>query len=364
MRDFRPPQPPLSREQPQHAPQPPVSGEQPPLPPLFPLGPKRRSRLEWLGASISAAASRLEARLAAAWARFRTRLRAMAARVKTRILAAWRRIRRLAIFAAGVAAAFVAVFIYNALEPPPAPLTANDVNQAIASALASQTPGPPLSEAAYQAIRPALVVIQTKTAAAGPTASSSTGSSAAPGPSAAAGGALGSGFILDAQGEIMTSLHVVADATAIQVTYADGTTSTATVVTRAADQDIAVLQPAQLPAHVSPATLGNPRTMQVGSDAFVVGNPFGLAGSMSAGVVSGLDRDFQEPDGGPLLHGLIQVDAAINPGASGGPLVDQAGRVVGVVTGLINPTSQDVFIGIGFAVPINVAGGAAGLPQD
>ncbi|HXX60853.1 MAG TPA: trypsin-like peptidase domain-containing protein [Candidatus Sulfotelmatobacter sp.] len=354
MRDFRPPQQP---------PQP----QQPPPPPLFPLEPRRRP---WV-ARLNAAASRLEARLAAvgarvtaAWVRIGARLRAAATRWRARILAAWRRIRRLAIFAAGVAAAFVAVFIYNALEPPPAPLTANDVNQAIASALASQTPGPPLSEAAYQAIRPALVVIQTKTAAAGPAASSSTGSSAAPGPSAAAGGALGSGFILDAQGEIMTSLHVVADATAIQVTYADGTTSTATVVTRAADQDIAVLQPAQLPADVSPATLGNPRTMQVGSDAFVVGNPFGLAGSMSAGVVSGLDRDFQEPDGGPLLHGLIQVDAAINPGASGGPLVDQAGRVVGVVTGLINPTSQDVFIGIGFAVPINVAGGAAGLPQD
>ena len=350
MRDFRPPQQP---------PQP----QQPPPPPLFPLEPRRRP---WV-ARLNAAASRLGAGLAAvgarvtaAWVRIGARLRAAATRWRARILAAWRRIRRLAIFAAGVAAAFVAVFIYNALEPPPAPLTANDVNQAIASALASQTPGPPLSEAAYQAIRPALVVIQTKTAAAGPTASSST----APGPSAAAGGALGSGFILDAQGEIMTSLHVVADATAIQVTYADGTTSTATVVTRAADQDIAVLQPAQLPAHVSPATLGNPRTMQVGSDAFVVGNPFGLAGSMSAGVVSGLDRDFQEPDGGPLLHGLIQVDAAINPGASGGPLVDQAGRVVGVVTGLINPTSQDVFIGIGFAVPINVAGGAAGLPQD
>ncbi|HTS15258.1 MAG TPA: trypsin-like peptidase domain-containing protein, partial [Candidatus Sulfotelmatobacter sp.] len=322
----------------------------PPLPPLFPLEPRRRPWAE----RLSAAGARLEARLTAAWARLETRLRALGARLRARIAAAWRRIRRLAIFAAGVAAAFLAVFLYNALEPPPAPLTPSDVNRAIASALASETPGPPLSQAAYAAIRPSLVLIQTKTP----------GASTAPGASATPGEALGSGFILDAQGEIMTSLHVVADATAIQVTFADGTSAAATIVTRAPDQDIAVLQPAQLPANVTPATLGNPRTMQVGSDAYVVGNPFGLTGSMSAGVVSGLDRDFQEPDGGPVLHGLIQVDAAINPGASGGPLVDQAGRVVGVVTGLVNPTSQDVFIGIGFAVPINVAGGAAGLPQD
>ena len=376
MREFPPPQqPPQPQPSWQQAPSPP---QQPPLPPLFPLEPRRRSWVERLDAAASRLGAGLRAgwaRVTAAWARFDARVRAAAARMRARLRAAWRRIRRLAIFAAGVAAAFLAIFLYNALEPPPAPLTTNDVNQAIASALASQTPGPPLSQAAYAAIRPSLVLIQTTTgavssapASSGPTpsagASGAPRPSSAPLPSGGTGGALGSGFILDAQGDIMTSLHVVADATAIQVTFADGTSSAATVVTRAADQDIAVLQPAQLPADLSPATLGNPRSMQVGSDAYVVGNPFGLTGSMSAGVVSGLDRDFQEPDGGPLLHGLIQVDAAINPGASGGPLVDQAGRVVGVVTGLINPTSQDVFIGIGFAVPINVAGGAAGLPQD
>jgi S1-C subfamily serine protease len=102
--------------------------------------------------------------------------------------------------------------------------------------------------------------------------------------------------------------------------------------------------------------------MRIGSDAFVVGNPFGLTGSMSAGVVSGLDRSFRAPGSGTVLHGLIQVDAAVNPGNSGGPLVDRSGAVVGIVTALINPTEDDVFIGIGLAVPIDVAGGAAGLP--
>jgi S1-C subfamily serine protease len=102
--------------------------------------------------------------------------------------------------------------------------------------------------------------------------------------------------------------------------------------------------------------------MRIGSEAYIVGNPFGLYGSLSAGVVSGLDRTFQLPNGGREIKGLIQVDAAINPGNSGGPLLDRNGQVVGIVTALVNPTGQDVFIGIGLAVPIDVAGGAAGLP--
>jgi S1-C subfamily serine protease len=102
--------------------------------------------------------------------------------------------------------------------------------------------------------------------------------------------------------------------------------------------------------------------MHIGSDAYIVGNPFGLYGSLSAGVVSGLDRSFQLPNSSTVIKGLIQVDAAVNPGNSGGPLVDRDGHVVGIVTALINPTKQDVFIGIGLAVPINAAGGGAGLP--
>jgi S1-C subfamily serine protease len=110
--------------------------------------------------------------------------------------------------------------------------------------------------------------------------------------------------------------------------------------------------------------LGNPRSVQVGSEAFVVGNPFGLYDSMSSGIVSGLNRSYQLPNNGALLQGLIQVDAAVNPGNSGGPLLNRNGQVIGIVTALVNPTNQGVFIGIGLAVPIDVAGGAAGLPQD
>ena len=111
-----------------------------------------------------------------------------------------------------------------------------------------------------------------------------------------------------------------------------------------------------------PAILGNPNAMNIGDEAFAVGHPFGLYGSMSTGVISGFDRTFRPPNSDQRLQGLIQIDAAVNPGNSGGPLLNRYGQVVGIVTGLANPTDENFFVGIGFAVPINVAGGAAGLP--
>src|SRR5215211_9051395 len=102
--------------------------------------------------------------------------------------------------------------------------------------------------------------------------------------------------------------------------------------------------------------------MRVGDDAYVVGNPFGLYSSMSAGVISGFDRTFQPDETHQIIRGLIQVDAAINPGNSGGPLLNRSGHVIGIVTGIINPTEESFFIGIGFAVPINVAAGGGGSP--
>lgn len=278
---------------------------------------------------------------------------------RTRLPRPGTRAGRTGVFVAGAIAMVVAVLVYNALFPSPAPLTSRDVRIAIASALASQTPGPPLSEAAYARIAPSLVEIEA-TGVAQPSGSG-TGSGAA---ASATTGSLGTGVVINAAGDIMTSLHVVDGAGTINVTFADGTTSTATITTREDTQDIALLQADNPPATITPAAIGNPGALRVGSDVFVVGNPFALLGSMSAGVVSGLGRSFQLPDGGPLLSGLIQVDAAVNPGNSGGPLLDRSGRVVGIVTALINPTAEHVFIGIGLAVPINAAGGGAGLPQD
>ena len=255
-------------------------------------------------------------------------------------------LRRAAPFVAGVVATFIAIAAYGTFRPPPAPLTTRDVNLAIASALASQTPAPPRSELVDAVIGPSLVLIETDRN----------------GDDGATASGLGRGVVVNDAGSVLTALHVVADATAIRLTFADGSKSTATIASSDPATDIAVLTPDAPPAALVAATLGNPGAMRIGSEAYVVGNPFGLYGSLSSGVVSGLDRTFQAPGADRVYKGLIQVDAAINPGNSGGPLLDRNGRVVGIVTALVNPTKEDVFIGIGLAVPIDVAGGAAGLP--
>jgi S1-C subfamily serine protease len=154
----------------------------------------------------------------------------------------------------------------------------------------------------------------------------------------------------------------VANAGAVELIFADGSESDAEVIDSDPDIDIAVLRAQTPPAEIIPATLGDPGSVQEGSEAYALGSPFGLAASMSAGVISGLDRTFRLEETDRVLRGLIQIDAAVNPGNSGGPLLNREGHVIGIVTALLNPTGDDVFAGIGLAVPINVAGGAAGLP--
>jgi S1-C subfamily serine protease len=249
-------------------------------------------------------------------------------------------------FVSGVLAALLALLIYNVILPGPPQLTARDVNESIAQAMASATPAPAASSLVYQVIQPSMVLIQTKS----------------PGQSGKEDNGIGSGVVIDDQGDVLTSLHVVANATEIKLTFADGSQSAGQVTAKQPENDIAVLRAEQPPAQIVPATLGNPGSMRVGDEAFVVGHPLGLYGSMSAGVISGFDRSFQPPNNEQRLKGLIQIDAAVNPGNSGGPLLNRYGQVVGIVAGLVNPADQDAFAGIGFAVPINVAGGAAGLP--
>jgi S1-C subfamily serine protease len=257
-------------------------------------------------------------------------------------------LRRTAPFASGVLAALVALLLYNALVPAPQPLTVREVNDTVAQALASATPPPAYSAQVYQVIRPSLVLIQTE--------SEDEDGETKHG--------LGSGVVVNDSGAILTSLHVVTGANSIQITYADGTESNAQIIVEQPENDIAVVQTEQLPELLVPAILGNPGSMRVGDEAFAVGNPFGLYSSMSAGVISGFDRSFKPVSSTLELHGLIQIDAAVNPGNSGGPLLARDGTVIGIVTGIVNPAEEDFFIGIGFAVPINIAlgGGGGSLP--
>jgi S1-C subfamily serine protease len=257
------------------------------------------------------------------------------------------RVKKVFPFLSGVLAALLALFLYNTFFPGSKPLTQTEVNAAIANAMASATPRPPFSTLVYQIIQPSLVWIEAE---------------GVPGETGEPDKSLGTGVIIDRFGNILTSLHVVENAPTIKLTFADGTQSLAVVAEAMPEKDIAVLQAETPPPLFLPATVGNAGALQVGDEAYVVGNPFGLYSSMSAGVISGFDRTFQPPGAGQVIEGLIQVDAAVNPGNSGGPLLNRYGHVVGIVTGIINPTEENFFIGIGFAVPIDAAAGGGGSP--
>ncbi len=256
--------------------------------------------------------------------------------------------KTLIVFAVGALVSLTAILLYNAAKDGPEQLAKDQIEETVAQVLASATPPPAVSAEVYEVILPSLVIIQTDSASEDEEGTFG----------------LGSGVIVSTGAAILTALHIVEDATDIQVRFADGTRSRAFVVTEQPENDIAVLVPDALPSVFLPATLGSIGALRVGDEVFAVGNPLGLAGSLSAGVISGLDRTFTPEEVDVTLGGLIQFDAAVNPGNSGGPLLNRLGQVVGIVIGLINPTGQGVFIGIGYAVPINIAASAAGGPAQ
>ena len=210
---------------------------------------------------------------------------------------------------------------------------ASDASAQAATPSPTPTAAPTLTvPAIYQRVTPSVVLVQTKRK-------------------------LGAGVIVADNGTILTANHVVAGKGAITVTFADGTTTNAAVVAADAKLDIATLTPARLPQVVVPATLGGGAS--VGAPVVAIGNPLGLTDSVSAGVISGLGRTADTDHG--TFSGLIQFDASVNPGSSGGPLLDARGLVIGIVVSLAAPDGQDAFAGIGFAVPISAAlGGTSG----
>ncbi|HEY2189388.1 MAG TPA: trypsin-like peptidase domain-containing protein [Caldimonas sp.] len=174
---------------------------------------------------------------------------------------------------------------------------------------------------------------------------------------------IGTGVVIIDNGTILTNLHVINGAKRVRVTFmVDGTESEAVVVATQPENDLAVLRAKTIPDDLEAATMRSTADLAPGDQVLAVGFPFGIGPSASAGVVSGLKRQFRSPEGEQTLTNLIQFDAAANPGNSGGPLVTMDGEVVGIVTAILNPNRQRVFIGIGFAVPIENAAAAAGMP--
>jgi serine protease DegQ len=173
---------------------------------------------------------------------------------------------------------------------------------------------------------------------------------------------VGTGVVIIDKGVILTNLHVVSGADKIKVTFADGMEATASITGAQPENDLAVLQAHRIPDDMIAATMRSTSDLAPGDKVLVVGFPFGIGPSASGGVISGLKRSFRSPEGKNEMSNLIQFDAAANPGNSGGPLVTMDGEVVGIVTAILNPTPARTFLGIGFAVPIENAATAAGLP--
>ena len=260
----------------------------------------------------------------------------------------WQRHPQVALFFAGL---ITATAIFGALllsMPSQRALTQDDINAAVLHTLSTQEL-PSRAMRAAQTIGPSVVRVR--------------GFSDDPknpkGEEKQNG--VGSGVVISEEGVILTNLHVVQGSKKLRVTFADGFEAEATVVAVQPENDLAVIKAVKIPDDLQAATLGSTAKLLPGDEVVAVGFPFGIGPSVSAGVISGMNREFRN-EGASVLRGLIQFDAAANPGNSGGPLVNMSGEVIGVVTAILNPTSARTFIGIAFAATIESAGTALGVP--
>jgi len=259
----------------------------------------------------------------------------------------YRRHEKPSLFVAGAALAVILVALHGSLAPAPLRITQDDIDQAVARTLETK-PVPSPAMKAYQAVRSSVVRVR-----------------------AIGDGleydeymlrAIGSGVVIIDRGVILTSLHVVAGASRVRVQFEDGMESEAAIISTQPENDLAVLQAKEIPDDLHAATLRSARHLVEGEHVTAVGFPFGIGPSVSHGVISGLRRQYRSPDGERILSNLIQFDAAANPGSSGGPLMNAAGEVIGIITAILGTAEKSAFSGIAFAVPIELAAGAAGLP--
>jgi S1-C subfamily serine protease len=260
--------------------------------------------------------------------------------------ALFRGARRAGYALAGALAALGIVYAYGGLAPAAREITQRDIDAAVLRTLETK-PLPSRAATAYDVIRHSVVRVR------GLGSEEETDKDDER--------SVGTGVVILDDGTILTNLHVVAGAKRIGVVFSDGHETDATIVGVRAEHDLAVIRPKSVPDDLMPATLRSTADLRLGDEVIAVGFPFGIGPSVSYGVISGLRREYQSPEGKRLLTNLIQFDAAANPGSSGGPLLTTDGEVVGIVTGILNPNKDAVFIGIGFAVPIENAASAVGL---
>jgi len=254
---------------------------------------------------------------------------------------------------AGALLAVLALLATPSLRPGQRVITQDDIDKAVRASLEKE-PLPSAAARAYEAIRPSVVRVI------GLMDEKDSGEDN--NEQRAMERQLGTGVVIIDNGTILTNLHVVSGAKKIRLRFANGHESDAQMIGAQPENDLAVLKASSLPDDLEAATMRSTADLRPGDEVIAVGHPFGIGPSVSAGVVSGLKREFRAADGERNLTNLIQFDAAANPGNSGGPLVTMDGHVVGIVTAILNPSEQRTFIGIGFAVPIESAAGAAGMP--
>jgi S1-C subfamily serine protease len=264
--------------------------------------------------------------------------------------AAWRRFAarydRPLLVLAGALLMGLALLALQRSGPASRTLTQADIDKAVLHTLNTKVLPSPAAKAAEK-VRPAVVRVR----------------GVAPGERGDADidEGVGSGVVIVDTGVILTNLHVVSGSEKVVVEFFNGHESDAAVIGTKPEHDLAVLQAKSLPDDLFPATLRSTSDLQPGDQVVAVGFPFGIGPSVSAGVISGLGREFRSHDDKRVLTNLIQFDAAANPGNSGGPLITMDGEVVGIVTAILNPGRERTFIGIGFAVPIENAATGAGI---
>ena len=263
----------------------------------------------------------------------------------------------------GLLALLLALSFLMSLQNNPRKLTQDDINAAVLKTLETTLlPSPAVK--AYQTIAPSVVRVVALGKGDAPPDTGNDAKKGVPKGEHTENGerSVGTGVVIVDKGIILTNLHVVQGADTIQITFSDGLETTASITGVQPENDLAVLQAHKIPDDMIAATMRSTADLQPGDQVMAVGYPFGIGPSASAGVISGLKRNFRSPEGKQEMTNLIQFDAAANPGNSGGPLVTMDGEVIGIVTAIYNPNQQRSFVGIGFAVPIENAASAAGMP--